>query len=206
MHSQKDGIKIFDAITRYDFYCLKNTNNQCIITKIKCQDGTIELVDISRLEFIPNGMFETLQKLIAKEGEEAVTILRDCNYHSQREFVSNIKTEKFKYPCVNYVKKDDSTRFFYSSINTKGHFGIPKLIMSTGRIKSVGSLLDIKGEYGLTEFAFAIVDTVENLSFIKQAVDSKKFKTFMEVCAVNDIYLNKRIIAIFRKDFWKMFV
>lgn len=206
MHNQKDGIKIFDAITRYDFYCLKNTNNQNVITKIKCQDGTIELVDISKLEFIPNGMFETLQKLIAKEGEETVTILRDCNYHSQREFVSNIKTEEFKYPCVNYIKKDDTTRFFYSSINTKGHFGIPKLIMSTGRIKSVGSLLDIKGEYGLTEFAFAIIDTAENLSFIKQAVDSKKFKTFMEVCAVNDIYLNKRIIAIFRKDFWKMFI
>jgi hypothetical protein len=65
IHDVKDGQKTFRASTPYDFYCLHNVPNT-MFTKIKCVDGTIEFRDISKMEFIPNGMFEEFEKLFAK--------------------------------------------------------------------------------------------------------------------------------------------
>ena len=69
IHNEKDALKVFGAETRYDFYCLHNVSSS-INTKIRCQDGSFERVDISKMEFIPNGMFKTFQKLLSKNGEE----------------------------------------------------------------------------------------------------------------------------------------
>jgi hypothetical protein len=88
----------------------------------------------------------------------------------------------------------------------EGHFGIPKLIWSNGRITSVGSFLDLKGEYGLTQFAYAIADEKENLPLIKKAFDSDKFRIIMQSCAVGQLLINYKIISLFRKDFWREFI
>ena len=204
IHNEKDGLKTFGAETRYDYYCLHNVPNT-MFTKIKCQDGTIERVDLSKMDFIPNGMFKIFDKLIAKNGD-TVKILRDCSYHTQKEYVNGKQTEEFKYPCVYMMPKDGVPKLKYSKINTKGHFGIPKLIWSNGRITSVGSLIDANGEYGITEFAYAIIDIPENLPRIKHAFDHKNFRKLMEECSISDMSINRKVIALFRKDFWKEFL
>lgn len=66
VHNVKDGIKTFKCSTTYDFYLLKNTDNNGFETTIKCQDGTIERINIADYEFIPNGMFKEIFALIAK--------------------------------------------------------------------------------------------------------------------------------------------
>jgi hypothetical protein len=205
MHNQKDGIQTFAAEIRYDFYCLRNAKNNDFITEIKCQDGTIERVRLYDLGFIPNGMFDVYNNLLNKNGQ-AVQVLRDSKYHSQNACVSKTMHDDFIFPLVNYVKKDDTMRLFYTNDRTKGHFGIPKLIFSTGKMKSVGSFLDLKGEYGLTEFAFAIVDEPQELVLIKKCADSERFRAFMNCCAVNDSYFNKRVLSTFRKDFYLDFI
>jgi len=207
IHNEKDGLKTFGAETRYDFYCVKNTENLGNFeTEIMCQDGTVELADLSKMEFIPNGMYDTFQKLIAKNGEETVKIINNSSYHHQRSHMNKIQTEEFKYPCVYTVKNGDVLTLWYSNINTKGHFGIPKLIWSSGRIISVGSYVDKTGEYGLTEFGSAIVDDVNVLDKIKQAFDTKEFRALMEACSVSDMSINRKVIATFRKDFWVEFL
>ena len=204
IHNEKDGLKTFGAETRYDFYCLRNTENQGNFnTKIKSQDGSIERADLSKLEFMPNAMFDIFQKLIAKKDEKCVTIIGDSSYHTQRtEQMSETQTENFQYPCIYTVKNKDILTFWYSKINTKGHFGIPKLIWSNGRIISVGSYADKTGEYGITQFSYAIVDDANVLDKIKQAFDTKKFRALMEACAICDMKINSKVIALFRKDFW----
>ena len=62
IHDEKDGIKTFGANTRYDFYCIKNSDYNGNLTTIKCQDGSVEIVDISDMEFIPNALFSKNQK------------------------------------------------------------------------------------------------------------------------------------------------
>jgi len=205
IHSQEEGVKTFGAETRYDVYCLHNVPNT-VFTKIKCQDGTTERVDISKMEFIPNGMFGLFQRLLPKKGEETVNILADSGYHTQRtEQMNNNQSVDFQYPCTYTIMKGE-TKFWYSNTNNKGHFGTPKLIWGNGRIKSVGSCADVNGEFGLTQFTYAIVDESKNIAHIKKAFDSKEFRDLMQSCTVSDMKISNKVISTFRKDFWKEFL
>ena len=206
-HNTDDGYKMFGAYTTYDFYCLHNV--PCALpTKIKCMDGTTERVDISKMEFIPNGMFKTFQKLMAKNGEEKVKILYDCQYHIQKEYVSTEENEEFKYPVVYVTYKDGSVKFRYSSLNNKGHFGIPKVIWSNGGASS--PVIDEKGEYGMTQFAYAIIDDIDKLPYIQKAMLNPEFMKLMSfsdgTTGVGRHRYNRKTISTFRKDFWMDFI
>jgi hypothetical protein len=204
IHNVNDGVKTFGASTRYDFYCLRNTKNHGNFnTKIKCQDGTIERADLSKMEFIPNGMYDTFQKLLAKKGEETVKILYDCSYHTQKtERMLNIQRENFKYPCVQNVNmKNELSCVWYSNTNTIGHFGISKVIF--GR-KCSGVYLDIDGNLGMAQDCTGIIDNVQNLERIKEVLLNKEFIKLLSQCdfgGTQDKY-NRRVIATFRKNFW----
>jgi hypothetical protein len=204
LHDVKDGIKTFGAETTYDFYCLHNVPNT-IFTKIKCIDETIENADISKMEFIPNGMYNIFEKLIAKNGEEKVNIIVDSSYHTQRtEQMSEEQTEKFKYPCVYMTRKDGSIDLWFSKKNEK-HFGISKVFWSDGRSCSVH--IDENGEYGMTQFAFAIIDEIQNLPFIKKAMEHPNFLKLMYYsCGNTGQKYHRKFIKTFRKDFWKEFI
>jgi hypothetical protein len=206
IHNEKDGLKTFGAETRYDFYCVKNIENNSE-TLIKGQDNSIEFADISKMEFIPNDNFKKIFSLVAKPGEEKVDVLYSrSSYETRKECMSKEQTDEFKYPCAYTVTKGDILKLFFSSINDKGHFGISKLIWSNGNIFSVGSVVDENGEYGLTQFSYAITDSKEKLPLIKRAFDSKKFRALMEDCAVGYMSINYKAISTFRKDFWKEFL
>ena len=120
--------------------------------------------------------------------------------------MSRIRTEEYTHPCIYTVKSGDIPTLYYSNRNDRGHFNIPKLIWSNFRISSAGSLLDINGDYGLTEFSSGIVDEPENLPLIKKVFDSEIFRDLMEDCAVSDMSINRKIISTFRKDFWRDFL
>ena len=207
IHSEKDGIKNFKADTRYDYYVIRNIiNSGDFLTKIRCQDGSIIESKLYNMEFIPNGMFNEISNILAKNGDEKVMIISDSSYHTQREFMSNSESSVNKYPCIYTVRNGDIPTFWYSDKNTNGHFGIPKLIWSNGRIISVGSLVDKDGRYALSQFSYAIVDDPQNLDDIKKSFDSKKFRDMMENCSVANMSINRKIIATFKKDFWKEFI
>ena len=205
IHNVSDGIKTFNVATRYDFYCLHNVPNT-MFTKIKCMDGTIERVDISKMEFIPNGRFKEFEKLIAKDSEERVDVLHSFSaYETRKNYMNKEQTEDFKYPCVQNVNvKNVFSCIWYSNTNNNGHFGIPKVIF--GR-RTSGVYIDKTGEYGMAEDCKAIVDEQKNLPFIQKAMLNFKFIEFLKQCDFGgtcDRY-NSKIIALFRKDFWKDF-
>ena len=204
IHSQEDGVKTFGAETRYDFYCLKNTKCGEYKTEIKCENGTIEYECLCGLEFIPNGEFKKIKSLVSTD-ENKVIIMADSTYHTQREHMSDTKDNVFKYKCT-YTTMKETTKFWFSNTNKNGHFNIPKLIWGNGRVKSVGSYLDINGECGLTQFTYAIIDTPNILPQIKQAFDSNEFRELMRLCSVGDMSINRKVIATFRKDFYKQFL
>ena len=184
IHNEKDGMETFGAETRYDYYVLQNIPNDESETLVKFQDGEFKKLLLDDMEFIPNGGIDLLNSLLAKEGEEKVTVLHSfSNYETRKSWVSKTQNDEFNHPCVYTVNYLSQPTFYYSSTNENGHFGIPKVIWSNGRISSVGSYIDDTGEFGLTQFSYAIVDEVENLPFIKRTLDSLKFKKLMEICA-----------------------
>lgn len=204
IHSQSEGNNLFGAETRFDYYILRNIKED-IKTLIKDEDGHLDNISLKNMEFIPNGMFSFINSLIS-EDNNTVSILGDSSYHTQREHLAKEMDSYFKYPCVYTVAKGDLSKLWYSSKNNNGHFDIPKVIWSNGRVISVGTIADKNGDYGLTQFSYAIVDSVENLDNIKKAMDSSKFRKVMELCSVGVMGINKRVISTFRKDFWKEFI
>ena len=178
-----------------------------MFTKVKCQDGAIERADLSEMEFIPNGMFSEIQKLLAKKGDETVEIFNNSSYHTQRSHMSKTQSEEFKYPCIDNVNtKHEAGKVYWSNIKNKGHFGVSKIIMGSF---GINTLLDKNGEYGLTQHGIGIVDTVENLKRIEEVLNNEEFQNLnkmTDVAGTKDVPLNHKAIALFRKDFWKEFM
>ena len=114
------------------------------------------------------------------------------------------KNDIFKYPIINTVTQKEGCNILYSK-EKKGHFGIPKVIWSNGA--GTYPIIDDKGIYGLTQFAYAILENDYNvLNKLKIAFLSNKFKNIMEDCAVTEQSINYKIIALFKKDFYKYFL
>jgi hypothetical protein len=208
IYNVKDGQKTFGASTRYDWYVAQKIEPYKN-TIVKFEDGTVEEIDLHEMPFIPNHSPEHIKSLIARNGEERVNVLYSRSaYGTDKKNTSKQQTEEFKYPVVYGVSSvDDSLVLQWSSTNKNGHFTIPKLIWSqAGTISTAGSFLDTSGEYGLTEFTYAIVDEPENLPLIKKAFDSKEFRNICDAGAINRNIIDRRTLATFRKDFWKEFV
>ena len=207
IHNEKDGMETFGAETRYDYYVLQNVDSDGSETMVRFQDGQVKNMVLDNMDFIPNGGIDLLNTLLAKEGEETVEMIHSySDYETRKSWMFKTQTNEFTHPVVYTVDYLSQPTFYYSSTNQKGHFGKPKVIWSNGRISSIGNYIDETGEFGLTQFAYAIVDEVENLENIKKALDSKKFKNLMELCAVGQLTVNHKVVAKFKKDFWKEFI
>ena len=205
IHNEKDGLRTFSSETRYDWYILKNDKVDITNTIVKFQDGTTTTINVNGLKFIPNGEYNKIMTMIAQSGEENVKVIYSRSlYGTDKKHMSRIKTEEYKYPCVYTINSKSEIKYYYSS-KQHGHYKIPKVIWSNGRISSIGSYVDIYGDYGLTQFAYAIIDKPENLQKIKEVFDSKEFRNLMELCAVGQLTVNYKVISIFKRDFWKIF-
>jgi hypothetical protein len=205
MHDKADGLKTFGAATTYDWYVIQKSNKKTKTT-LKLQSGEIIEYDLNELPFIPSANYDILDKLIAKENEDTVNILYSrSNYGTDKPHISLESDNNFVHKCIYMIKVNGEPKLQYSNINTNGHFGIPKLIWGNGGYE-MGSFLDMNGEYGLTQFAYAISDTIENLPLIKKAFDSKEFRNIMKGFDGGDSNINRKVISLFRKDFWKEFI
>jgi len=205
IHNEKDGLQTFGAKTRYDWYVVENVDRSKKKTLVKFEDGSVRKVKLTELPFIPNHSYDKIASLIASPDEETVKILANSSYHTQRPHVSKEKTKKFKYPVVYSVNRSNEPNLMWSSRNDLGHFGYPKLIgmPATG----TGFYLDETGEYAMTQFAYAIVDTVPNLKKIEKVMHNLDFLQWMESStSLGTNGINYKILSTLRKDFWKEFV
>ena len=201
MNDTKKGQEIFKASTNFDFYLLRN-NSEYKTTKVIDINDNEYNIDLKEWDFIPSGKFDDFEKLLSKNKEEKIELMHSSLYHHQRKYVSKKKTEVYKYPCIWSINKNGIS-YYYSS-EKKGQFDIPKVIFSNG---AGDCIKDEKGEYGLTQFAYAIVDKVENLEAIKNAMNSTKFIELMKyaIITTNNKY-NHKVIGLFKKDFYKEFI
>ena len=206
MHDSKDGQKTFGCGTRYDWYLLIKRAQNKTNTQVIFQDGTVLTTDLNGKEFIPSGGYELFESLFANNDEERVIVMHSWGaYETRSKSMSKILCKDFYRPVIYTISSTNKKTIMYSSVDN-GHYGIPKLIWSNGSIKSSFTYLDIEGEYALTQFAYAIADNKNDLPNIQKAFDSKRFRELMEFCAVGQQHINFKIIALFRKDFWKSFV
>jgi hypothetical protein len=204
MHDDKDGQEMFGATTSYDWYCYSSKFVK--ETKVKDQKGEFFNICLSLWEFIPAGGFDIFSNLIAKHNEDKVDVIYSRSaYGTDKSHMSREQINDFIYPCVYTIIKDTTINLFWSITNNNGHFGTPKVIWSNGMASP--PTVDLTGQYGLTQFSYAIVDSVDNLPNIKQAMDSDKFIETMKLCYMSSgNRFDRKVLSTFRKDFWKYFL
>jgi hypothetical protein len=207
LNSESESQKIFNVQSCFDWYVLQKTEVTCdFLTQIKMMDGTLTNRKLADSKFIANGEYDLIDKLMTKTSEECVELIHSySDYETRKSWMSKTQSEEFNFPCVSNVNKDGSLSLYYSNKNTKGHFGIPKLIC--GKASSgTNFYIDEIGEYALTQYAFAIVDTLENLPKIKAALESNKFKKLSLALPRYSQAVNYKMLSHFKKDFWKEFI
>lgn len=200
IHAEAEGISKFRSNTRYDWYVLQNRMNYKSTT-IEGQDKIILEVDITTLDFIPNSHFHKIIEL-TNSPIKCVIIHSESAYECRKSWISKTQTDTFTYPVVYSVNRQHTATMRWSSRTDRGHFGIPKVIFGSG---ATGFIIDTTGEYGMTQWAKAITDDIENLVTIRNVLNSVEFKEMSEACSVGKAEINIKILKYFNKDFWKHF-
>lgn len=203
MHDSNDGMKTFNAGTRYDFYVLENCDIYTT-TKINDEDRITSTVDLRGYKFIPNKGLEFFNKILAKDGDERCPIIFNrTNYGSDRPYVIEKMDEHHKYKLVHSTPKS-GTRYMYSSRNDRGHFGVPKVIFGDSGIYDV--IVDMDGEYGMTQHSMGIkCDSIEEALLIKKVLVSEKFENFLKSVIWSNFQIDWRLFSNIKRDFYKYF-
>jgi len=204
IHGIKDGQKVFNCGTRYDWYLIEKTEYYKDTIVID-EDGKQSEINLSQLSWLPNSNILEIQNILAINDNERCPIIQSMSaYEPRKKWMSSIQTEEFKYPCVHSTPKN-GTRYMYSKVNDKGHFGLAKVIFGDSGIYN--PIIDMHGKYGMTQHAMAIqVDNVEEANNICKAIQNEKFNKIIQSCLYSSYAIDWNIFKEFRKDFWKEFI
>ena len=94
---------------------------------------------------------------------------------------------------------------FVFSNEDKGHFGVPKVILSFGEFQYPYN--DWKGEYGMSQICYGLpIKNKEEGDNIVKAINSNKFKTILKYTKWSTFQTDWRMFKYFKKDFWKDFI
>jgi hypothetical protein len=201
IHGIKDGQKVFNCGTRYDWYLIEKTN-QYKNTIIIDEDGKHNEINLSELFWLPNSNIIEINKILAKNDEERCHIIQSMSaYEPRKKWMSSKETPEFKYPCVHSTPKA-GVRYMYSKVNDRGHFSISKVIFGDSGIYN--TIIDMEGKYGMTQHSMAIrVDNLEEAINVDKAIKSDKFNKIIQSCLYSTYAIDWNIFKGFKKDFWK---
>ena len=206
IHGIADGKKVFNCGTRYDFYLLEKTS--CppnTTTLVKDINGECSEVDLTTMNWLSNSNLLEIKGLLARPTEERCPIIQDMSaYEPRKKHMSDTESPEFPYKCV-HTTPQKGHRYMYSSINTKGHFGVSKVIFGDSGIYD--PIIDMDGDYGMTQHAMAIrVDNLEEANNICKAIESDKFRNILDTFKYSSYAIEWTMFVDFRRDFWKEFI
>ena len=197
MRGVNEGLKIFKKNTDCDWYLLKNCpvhKNTIVID----YEGIEQEIDLRKLPFIPNFMISKIMEIISEDGEKTDVNYYRSAYGADKEWVSKTKNSEFKYPVIYQINNGDELILNWSKTNQNGHFGIKKFIFSNG----IGTFCDYEGEYGLTQWAYAIYDNPENFSKIKECFMNPDFQKIISAIKLDSSKYYIPAMKLFKKDFY----
>ncbi len=208
MVSFNDSKKYFKEVhTNFDYYILQNKLTNKNVTKVNDIDNNIINVNFNGWEFIPSGKFNIFKKVLAKKNDKPTDVIYSSQtYFTLKDFMSQKRSEQYKYPCCYSITQAEGMKKFYSSKIVKEDldmFGVPKVMWTNG--SGTYPIIDDKGTYGLTQFCYAIKDKKENLTKIKKAMETEEFIELMKYSKYQNNRYDYKVIRLFKSDFYKYF-
>ena len=204
IHSIKDGRQIFHCGTRYDWYLIQHTSKYTT-TIVNDEKNNNIVIDMNKFNWLPNYNIDTIQNILAEENEEKCNIIYSPSaYEHRKKWMSKIKTDEFKYPCIHSTPKS-GIRYMYSNVNDRGHFGVSKVIFGESGINE--PVIDMEGKYGMTNGCIAIkIDNLKNGESYKKFLESDIMTDIIKSCSFSLFRIDWNIFKDFKKDFWKEFI
>ncbi len=204
INNEEISKKIFNVSQRFDWYLIKNVipYQQTLINDELLKNS---LINLREWIFIPNYNFANIKKCLAKKGEKKCSVVYNTAYHTQQKRdISKKKSNSFRYPCVHTMTQE-GLGFVYSKNDDKGHFRVPKVILSFGRYQYPYN--DFKGDYCMTQIAYGIlIKNKKEGDMIINAINSIKFKEIVKATKWSTFITDWRMFKYFKEDFWKEFV
>jgi hypothetical protein len=200
MNSVDVGQSIFGCSTTFDYYLLQN-KIPAHVTVINDYHGVEYSYDLKDVRFIPNHSILLVNEYLDYKNEHGI-IYNRTNYGADKKWMSKVNNNEFKYPCIYSINKKNELSLRYSNTNMKGHFGITKYIVSNGS----GFLMDSKGEYGCTQWAYYVQCNTTDMDDIHACFESSKFKLIIDAVKLTSNKYNYVILKYLKKNFWKDFI
>ena len=179
--------------------CIIKTDNDCIIKTDN--DITYNNIQPRDWPFLPNSDFELIHGLLDLKPDPTRVIYDRMAYGSDTKNMSaEYRAGEFIYPVVHTMTKR-GLGLLYSNANTRGHFGVPKVILNFN--EKLYPYLDASGEYGMGQFSFGLpVTSVEQGEAIVRALTSPRFRAVVKATKWGAFQTDRRMFEYFKEGFY----
>tara|TARA_Y100000996_G_scaffold219321_1_gene172440 strand:+ start:1896 stop:6839 length:4944 start_codon:yes stop_codon:yes gene_type:complete len=205
IYSKKEGKLFFNVGSRFDLYLVQNTNNKGSSIVID-EYGVEHNINFKTKSFLPNYAYNEIGNILTSQDKGIDVIMSYSAYfaYKKNNQMSQTKKGKYIYPVVHSITKEGIT-YWYSNDNTKGHFGVPKVILNFNEHQySHKEQNDYKGEYGMSQISFGIpIKSKKEGDEILKAIDSDAFKKIIAATKWGAFQTDYRMFKYFKKDFYK---
>lgn len=205
IYSKKKGQLLFNVGSRFDIYILKN-NTTNIKTYIIDELDITHNINIKPLIFLPNYAYKEIGNILTTENK-GIDVIHDYFYANTSKIISYKSYKDFKNKVVHSITKDGPT-YIYTNDIKKGHYGIPKVILSMNEKQySHPEQNDYEGKYGMSQISFGIpIKSKKEGDLILRAIDTPKFNKIIAATKWGAYQTDWRMFKYFKKDFYKYFL
>lgn len=216
INGKKDGWATFNCGTKFDWYLisrppLNSGASLCLDVEVNDEESNINYIDLSHWNWLPSKNFDLVSSVLVKNGEieERCPILYSRSFYGTDKSWMSPKNEEngkeYIYPCIHSTLKGGVTRYYYSKVNNRGFFGVPKVIFGESGIFE--PILDVDGIYGMTHCAMGIeISGLEEGKKIVQALKSDKFGKLIQSCCFSSFRIDWRMFIDFKREFYSDFI
>jgi len=200
MNGTKTSNALFGVDVPMDIVLIEK-NITTTTTRVIDIDGNSETFNLGGMNYLLSAHASEMRDFLAKPDEETVTVIRGTTATGKQTTSQHKKpVGDYIHPAVTYVPADNKPlKCVYSSIEGT-QLTNSKVIFANGQTTCV--YIDSKGEYGLTEYAKAIVDDPQNLKGIKQALETPWFSKMIVAASCEKNSFPTKLLRLLRKDFY----
>lgn len=198
IRGKNDGKKMFKCETKYDYYLIKQ-GDHIINTKIDDMNYIIHNLNLKEYNWLPNCNYEEVFKYFDKDENDNYELLRSSSYrvHKKLNYVKDTPTEIYKFPVIHSTNLS-GVRYKYTNDNTKGLYGISKIIFGDTGLNDV--IIDMDGDYAMTGMATGIkINSFQDGLNLREFLLNNKFKQVLKDCKWSNFQNDWRLFKFLKK-------
>ncbi len=216
IHSKLEGLVVFGAQTRYDFYVIQKRKpipGESATYILDQRGQAYAAFDLSRWHFLPNHSYDGIGPLLRSldDVSKPNVIFSRGKYGTDKRWVHEDQRTPEDIPLIHSTPKG-GPRILWSDPVECGNVasedvedcvpmvGVPKVIFGESGINKV--IIDLEGRYGLTQGAIGL--RIPGVNLDEQKAEAERMAAALESDIFHDI-LNAMSFSNFRID-WRMFL